>query len=203
MPKLSARTMLLTGLLTTTALANTACFGSFPLTRKVYGFNKGVSDDKFVRELVFLAIGVLVPVYSVAGLIDVVILNSMEFWTGKETKLSAAPETKVKTLTRGDVTITQTLTTAATGRTMVLEEQVNGAFRSRTVLHQAPGAKTVTSETTFADGRVEKKSLTLDEAGAMTISSTTGLPRTLSADEANALTSRVDQLQQRGVAFTR
>lgn len=203
MPKLSARSILMAGLLTTTALANTACFGSFPLTRKVYGFNKGVSNDKFVRELVFLAIGVLVPVYSVAGLIDVVILNSMEFWTGKETKISSVPETKVKTLTRGDVTITQTLTTAATGRTMVLEEMVQGNVRSRTVMHQAPGATTVTSETTFADGRVEKKSLTLDEAGALTISSSGGMTRTLSASEADALTSRVQQLQQTGVAASR
>lgn len=203
MPKLSARSILLAGLLTTTALTNTACFGSFPLTRKVYGFNKGVSDDKFVRELVFLAIGVLVPVYGVAGLIDVVILNSMEFWTGKEQKLSAGPETKVKTLTRGDVTITQTLITSATGRTMVLEEKVKGAFRSRTVMHQAPGATSVSSETTFADGRVEKKSLTLDEAGALTISSSNGLTRTLSESETESLVSRVQQLQQTGVAIAR
>src|SRR5580692_4347566 len=68
--------------LTAAALVGTsACFGSFNLTRKLWGWNKGVSSEKFVRELVFLGLNV-VPVYSIAGFIDVVVTNSIEFWTG-------------------------------------------------------------------------------------------------------------------------
>jgi hypothetical protein len=56
------------------------CYGSFNLTRKVWKFNGGVGD-KWVNELVFLVLNV-VPVYGVAGFVDAVIVNSIEFWTG-------------------------------------------------------------------------------------------------------------------------
>ncbi len=177
--------------ITLSTVATSGCFGSFPLTRKMYNWNKGVSSDKWVRELVFVATAMLVPVYSVAGLIDVVILNSQEFWTGKSS-VASGPETKVKTLTRGNTTITQTMTQLATGRTMVLEEKVDGQFKSRTTLHQAKGASVVTSETEFADGRKESKTLTVDEAGAMTISSSNGMRRTVTDAELAAATSHVN-----------
>lgn len=58
------------------------CFGTFQLTRKVYGFNKEVSPDKWVRWLVFIVLN-FVPVYGFATLFDAVIANSIEFWTGE------------------------------------------------------------------------------------------------------------------------
>jgi hypothetical protein len=57
-----------------------SCIGSFPLFHKVLDWNQNVGE-KWVNELVFLVIGI-VPVYGVATLIDVLILNSIEFWTG-------------------------------------------------------------------------------------------------------------------------
>ncbi|MFN7014176.1 MAG: DUF3332 domain-containing protein [Bacteroidia bacterium] len=57
-----------------------SCIGSFTLTKKVYEFNRGVGN-KFIQELVFIAFCVL-PVYSIATFVDVVILNLIEFWTG-------------------------------------------------------------------------------------------------------------------------
>jgi hypothetical protein len=67
-------------IVTTLMLMSVGCFGSFNLTKKVYKWNGSVGD-KWVNELVFLVLNV-VPVYSVAGGIDVVILNTIEFWTG-------------------------------------------------------------------------------------------------------------------------
>ncbi len=171
-------------------VVTSGCFGSFPLTRKMYNWNKGVSSDKWVRELVFVATALLVPVYSVAGLIDVVILNSQEFWTGKSS-VASGPETKVKTLTRGNVTIKQTMTQAATGRTMILEETVDGKFQSRTTLRQATGAAVVSAETEFADGRKETKTLSVDEAGALTISAN-GTQRRVTDAELAVVASRMD-----------
>lgn len=73
--------ILLTILLMSSVLTTqTGCFGSFGLTMKVYDFNKGVGD-KWVQELVFLVM-CAVPVYEIAGFIDVVVLNTIEFWTG-------------------------------------------------------------------------------------------------------------------------
>ena len=62
-------------------VATTACFGSFPTTRKVFRWNSTVSSNKWVRWLVFLVISI-VPVYAGAAIIDMVFSNSVEFWTG-------------------------------------------------------------------------------------------------------------------------
>jgi len=56
------------------------CFGSFELTKKVYKFNKGLGD-KWVQEVGFLVMYIL-PVYGIAALADLVILNTIEFWSG-------------------------------------------------------------------------------------------------------------------------
>jgi hypothetical protein len=58
------------------------CFGGFNLTRKVWGFNNGVSSNKFVKWLVFLGLSII-PVYEICALLaDPLIFNSVEFWTG-------------------------------------------------------------------------------------------------------------------------
>lgn len=58
----------------------TSCIGSFALTNKLLSWNKQVSN-KFVNELVFFAFWVI-PVYEVAALADVVVINTIEFWSG-------------------------------------------------------------------------------------------------------------------------
>lgn len=59
----------------------TSCIGSFSLTNKLLNWNKTISN-KFVNELVFFALW-FVPVYEVASLADLVVLNSIEFWSGE------------------------------------------------------------------------------------------------------------------------
>lgn len=68
-------------LIASMAIMSVGCYGSFNLTKKVYNWN-GSMEGKWVQELVFLVLNI-VPVYGVAAWIDVVILNSIEFWTGK------------------------------------------------------------------------------------------------------------------------
>lgn len=57
------------------------CYGSFELVKKVHKWN-GTFGNKFVNELGFIVLNI-VPVYGVAVWIDAVVLNSIEFWTGK------------------------------------------------------------------------------------------------------------------------
>ena len=57
-----------------------SCIGSFTLTNKVYDWNNRVGD-KYVNELVFLIL-VILPVYEATFIIDGILLNSIEFWTG-------------------------------------------------------------------------------------------------------------------------
>lgn len=57
-----------------------SCIGSFALTNRVLSWNKQVSN-KFVNELVFFAFWLL-PVYEVTSIADLLVLNSIEFWSG-------------------------------------------------------------------------------------------------------------------------
>ena len=67
-------------LIATMAVMSVGCYGSFNLTKKVYNWN-GSLGNKWVVEVVFLVCNVL-PVYGIAGFADVIILNTVEFWTG-------------------------------------------------------------------------------------------------------------------------
>lgn len=59
----------------------TSCIGSFSLTHKLLAWNRTI-DSKLVNELVFFALWVL-PVYEISSLADVLVLNSIEFWSGE------------------------------------------------------------------------------------------------------------------------
>lgn len=67
------------------ALAGTmlfsSCIGSFNLSKKVLAWNQTI-DSKFVNELVFVALWI-VPVYEVCILADILVINSIEFWSGE------------------------------------------------------------------------------------------------------------------------
>ncbi len=65
--------------LTLGAVTMTSCVGSFGLFNKLLAWNKNLSN-KFVNELVFIVIS---PAYGICSLADLVVLNSVEFWTGK------------------------------------------------------------------------------------------------------------------------
>lgn len=62
------------------SLMFSSCIGSFSLTNKLLDWNQGVGN-KFVNELVFVAFWII-PVYEVSALADVLVINSIEFWSG-------------------------------------------------------------------------------------------------------------------------
>lgn len=70
-----------------------SCIGSFPLWHKLLKWN-GTVGDKFTNELVFVALHI-VPVYEIAGLVDALVLNSVEFWTGSNAIAQAGKTRKV------------------------------------------------------------------------------------------------------------
>lgn len=57
-----------------------ACWGGFNLTRKLYRWN-GTMGDKWINWLIFLLL-VIVPVYEICLVVDFLVLNSIEFWSG-------------------------------------------------------------------------------------------------------------------------
>ncbi len=62
-------------------LSSVGCMGTMALTGKVTQFNLSVTEGKWGREAVFLAL-YIIPVYGIAGLVDLLIVNSIEFHTG-------------------------------------------------------------------------------------------------------------------------
>jgi hypothetical protein len=65
--------------LSTLLVTQTGCFGEFQLTRKFYGWHEGVSNNKFVRTLVFWVTSIGYPITTA---VDFFILNLIEFWSG-------------------------------------------------------------------------------------------------------------------------
>ena len=59
----------------------TSCIGSFTLTNKLLSWNNTI-DSKIVNALIFGALWI-VPVYEVSAIADVLVLNSIEFWSGE------------------------------------------------------------------------------------------------------------------------
>lgn len=72
------------------SLTMPSCIGSFALTKKMLAWNHTVSS-KFVNELVFFAFWIL-PVYEVSSLADLLVINSIEFWSGTN-PVEEAPKT--------------------------------------------------------------------------------------------------------------
>ena len=62
------------------SLTFSSCIGSFSLTNKMLAWNRSIGN-KFVNELVFFCFWIL-PVYEVTALADVLVINSIEFWSG-------------------------------------------------------------------------------------------------------------------------
>ena len=62
-------------------LSQVGCIGRGALGGKVMKFNLSVTENKWGRWVVFLVLNVI-PVYSIAGLIDLIIINSIEFHSG-------------------------------------------------------------------------------------------------------------------------
>ncbi|MFC1522020.1 DUF3332 family protein [Elusimicrobiota bacterium] len=64
----------------TVVIGLAGCYGGFNLTKKLYNWN-GEMGEKWVDEAVFLGL-LIIPAYSVATMVDGLILNSIEFWSG-------------------------------------------------------------------------------------------------------------------------
>jgi hypothetical protein len=71
-------------------VGTTACFGSFTTLHKVYHWNDNVDPDKWVKWGVFTA-AIIVPVYPSATIFDLMFVNSVEFWSGRN-PMAMGPE---------------------------------------------------------------------------------------------------------------
>ena len=71
-----------------------SCIGSFGLWTGLRDWNMGVGN-KFVNEVVFCAFHII-PIYEVCYLADILVLNSIEFWSGSNPTAQAGTIQRVK-----------------------------------------------------------------------------------------------------------
>ena len=69
-----------------------SCIGSFSLTNNVLNWNKRATDNKFINELIFIVIS---PAYAVCSAADLLVLNTIEFWTGDKVIANVGKTQKV------------------------------------------------------------------------------------------------------------
>jgi Domain of unknown function (DUF3332) len=72
------------------SLTSSSCLGPDNLYRSVHNWNAGLSEQDWVNEVVFLGM-IIIPVYQFAWLGDVLILNTIDYWTGKDTIKDPGP----------------------------------------------------------------------------------------------------------------
>ena len=63
----------------TGAILFNSCIGSFGLFNKILSWNQNLTGSKFLNELLFI---LLSPGYAIAGVVDLFVLNTVEFWSG-------------------------------------------------------------------------------------------------------------------------
>lgn len=178
------------------SLMLTGCFGKFTLVRGLYDFNKQV-EDKFIRSVVF-DVMVILPVYSIAGLVDWAVLNVIEFWTGKNPVV-------IKITELDGERFVQTLSRAADGGVRMRVDRYRGAMLVDTlVVSNDHEAGRVTAERTIAASGERERLLVQERDGGATVvrmgeASSVPSIATASADDVLNITRRVEWLRERAM----
>ena len=104
---MNRRLKLVAVLIMSLAIVSSGCIGQMGLTGKVRQFNLEQTQDRWGREALFVILTVI-PVYGFAGLADIIVFNSIEFWTGKNPingKASVTPISDSRTFEHEDGTV--------------------------------------------------------------------------------------------------
>lgn len=142
---------------------SSGCFGNFQLTRKVYDMNKSI-DEKYVRSAATW-IFVIVPVYGFAALLDLVVFNVIEFWTG-ENPVASAPVTKVYAQGNGKTVLTLSRDGSAT---LAVIERYEGERLVSTLRVRDDGLGRVTAVETAAEGKIREVSAVAASDGSVDV----------------------------------
>ena len=62
-------------------LFTTSCLGPNKLFNDLHAWNEEVSEQDWVNEVVFLGL-TIIPVYSLAYTVDILVLNTVDYWSG-------------------------------------------------------------------------------------------------------------------------
>jgi len=139
------------------------CFGNFQLTRKVYDINRSI-DDKYVRSAATW-IFAIVQVYTVAALLDLIVFNVIEFWSG-ENPVAGAKVTKVYAQGNGKMVLTLSRDGSAT---VAVIERYEGERLVSTLRVRDDGLGKVAAVETAAEGKVREISAVATSDGSVDV----------------------------------
>lgn len=114
------------------------CYGRFPVTNAVYKWNGEVTDNHVVNSVIMVVLAII-PVYEITILVDALVINSIEFWSGDEMTLTQtweAPDGTVVTMAPG----------AHEGEAVLSLHRDGELLEERTYMRQADGNTRVLDE---------------------------------------------------------
>lgn len=144
------------------------CFGKFQLTRKLYDINQSI-DEKYVRSAATWIL-VIVPVYGFAALLDLIVFNVIEFWTG-ENPVAEAKVTKVYAQGNGRTVLSLSRDGSAT---VAVIERYEGESLVSTLRVRDDGRGKVAAVETAAGGKVREVSAVAASDGSVDVTVSTG-----------------------------
>lgn len=140
------------------------CYGGFNLTRSLYKWNGNIKvgaskTTNKVAQSVTMVVLAVIPVYGFAMLADALLVNSIEFWTGKN-PVTVDAEPAIRAVHRGDDRYVQTFTRTASGKAMRIDHYTKGRYMSTLIVRQDESDPTVTGELRWRTGRSEAYQVT-------------------------------------------
>ena len=79
MSKATTKKVVMVAIVASLTSSLSGCIGSFAVTDKITQFNVEVVDNRYARGGVNI---LLLPIYALTFAVDLVVVNSLEFWTG-------------------------------------------------------------------------------------------------------------------------
>ncbi len=146
------------------SLVSSGCLGRFAAFNKLSNWNQKVTPDKFVNEVVFLAL-VIVPVYEIALLADAIVLNSIEFWTGKNPMMAEGDPQKI--VRSGEHQVVQTFHQNQEIKMMVTQYYTQGRLDQTVTLSQRADSPEFNGVVKTSDGRTENFVIRAEETNIL------------------------------------
>lgn len=141
------------------------CYGKFQLTRNLYDVNRSV-DDQYVRSVLTW---ILIIPYAVTGLLDFLVFNVIEFWTGQN---PVAAGTVTREYADGAGKAVLTLSRQGEATTAVVSRFEGGVLVS-TLRIRDDGRGAVTAIETASDGSTRNLSAVPKADGSVDLTTVT------------------------------
>jgi len=141
------------------------CSGKFQLTRKLYDINQSI-DDQYIRSVVTWLF--ILP-YGITGILDFVVFNVIEFWSG-ENPVVSAPVTKVYAGGNGKTVLTLSREGSAT---VAVIERYEGEELVSTLRVRDDGRGAVAAVETAGGEKVREVSAVAASDGTVSVTATT------------------------------